>query len=135
MKKEDYYGKYILREGDLRPEEICKQSCEHYGWTMEVLAYFESLGLVFDNREEALMHWKCIKGSMKKSVDPREFDNLVPVWKRGFEACSEYGDDHPNEIWLLDQDRGILIHIPKGSYTARFLTLKELKKLPKEKGL
>lgn len=102
---------------------------------MEVLAYFNSIGLLFDNKQEALMHWKCIMGAMKKSFDKREFDNLVPVWKRGFETCLESGKENSKDIWGLDEERGFLFKIPKGSFTGMLLTFKELDKLPKEKGL
>ena len=72
MNKEDYYGKYILREGDLRPELIDKASYVKYGLSFEVLAYYQSIGLLFDNREEALEHWKCIMGAMKKPINKRD---------------------------------------------------------------
>lgn len=55
-KKEYYYGKYILRGGDIRPEQIDIQLCKQYKLTIKLLAYLESNGFLFDNKEEAL---KC----------------------------------------------------------------------------
>lgn len=78
MKKEDYYGKYILREGDLLPEEINDQSYSHYKMTLKALDYYNSKGLLFDNKQEAMMHYRCIMGAMKKPVDDRVF-HVLPV--------------------------------------------------------
>lgn len=135
MKKEDYYGKYILRDGDLKPCEINKYSWKKYEMSDRYCSYLQTHGLLFDNMEEAMMHYKCIMGAMKKPVDEREFENLVPIWRRAFNACSEEGKVNDKDIYFLEEDRGFLIKIPKGSNTARCLLLKELEKLPKEKGL
>lgn len=135
MKKEDYFGKFILRDGDLKPCEIDKFSWKKYDMSERYLSYLESQGLLFDNMQEAMMHYRCIMGAMKKPVDEREFNNLVPVWRRAFEMCSETGKEPVEDKYMLDEQRGILIKIQKGSFTAQCLILKELDKLPKEIGL
>lgn len=135
MKKEDYFGKFFLREGDLKPEEIDEFTCKCYKLNIKFLKYLKSIGLLFDNRAEAMMHYKCIMGAMKKPVDEKEFKNRVPVWHRAFEFYTESGKKPETDKFILDEERGVLIKIQKGSFTERCLLLEELDKLPKEKGL
>ena len=61
--------------------------------------------------------------------------NGLPIWRRAFNTVSESGQQNDNDIWMLDNDRGFLILIPKGSNTAQCLSLKELLLLPKEEAL
>jgi hypothetical protein len=61
--------------------------------------------------------------------------NGLPIWRRAFETVSESGEPNDNDIWMLDERRGFLFLIPKGSNTAQCLSLKELLLLPKEEAL
>lgn len=61
--------------------------------------------------------------------------NEFPIWRRTFETVSESGKPNDNDIWMLDELKGFLILIPKGSNTAQCLSLKELLLLPKEEAL
>lgn len=73
--------------------------------------------------------------------DPRRYykdleeEPEMPVWRRAFETVSESGKGNPKDIWFIDEEKGFLIKIPKGSHTARCLMLKDLESLPKEEGL
>lgn len=135
MKEEDYYGKYILRDGDLRPERIDSRIWKKYEMSLLYCKYLESQGLLFENYEDARAHYKCLMSAIKRLVDTKGQQNSVPVWRRAFVAASEDGSSNPKDIYIIDESKRFLIKIPKGSNTARRLLLKELDKLPKEKGL
>lgn len=53
MKKEDFYGKWILRWGDLLPEEINVYSWHSIGLTIKCCDYLQGKGLLFDSMDEA----------------------------------------------------------------------------------
>lgn len=53
MKIEDFYGKYFLRDGDLKPEEINDFLWRRYKMTIKYCKYLESHGLLFDDIEKA----------------------------------------------------------------------------------
>jgi len=53
MKKEDFFGKYILRDGDLRPKEINEYSWRVYHMTIQYCEDLASKGLVFDSYAKA----------------------------------------------------------------------------------
>lgn len=49
MKKGDYFGKYFLRDGDLKPCEINEYSWCKYHMTIRYCDYLASKNLIFDN--------------------------------------------------------------------------------------
>lgn len=53
MKKEDFYGKYFLRDGDLKPCVIDKYSWRKYKMTIRYCEYLVSHKLIFDDVEKA----------------------------------------------------------------------------------
>ena len=53
MKKEDFYGKYLLRDGDLLPELIDEGLCRTRNYTLKFLEHLNEKFLIFDNREDA----------------------------------------------------------------------------------
>ena len=53
MKKEDFYGKYFLRDGDLKPCVIDKYSWGKYKMTIGYCEYLVSHKLIFDDVEKA----------------------------------------------------------------------------------
>lgn len=53
MKKVDFFGKYFLRDGDLKPEEINNFSWQHYNFTIHYCEYLVSLGMLFDDLKKA----------------------------------------------------------------------------------
>ncbi len=67
MKIEDFYGKFILRMGDLVPMEVNEQTCEQYGMTLKFLARTESEGLLFNCDSDAYLHRKSMMTAAKKS--------------------------------------------------------------------
>lgn len=69
MKKEDYLGKWILRQGDLLPEQIDNFLWKHYCFTINFCEYLTNIGLIFDDKVQAIKHYRCIMGSVKKPVD------------------------------------------------------------------
>lgn len=71
MEKKDYLGKWILRQGDLLPEMINDSLWRHYCFTNSFCEHLMDIGLIFDNKELAISHYKCIMGSMKKPVDSK----------------------------------------------------------------
>ena len=73
------------------------------------------------------------KEDVERFINPPE----TPIWRRAFEVCSESeeGKINDQDIYHLDEVRGFLILVPKGTNTARCLLLKELEKLPKQEGL
>ena len=135
MTKKECMGMWFFRDGDLLPEEITEHIWRRYRFTVRYCEYLQRKGLLFENREEALMHYKCMMGAMKKPVDERRFDNLVPVWRHFCELHSESGKAPDRDMYKFQEEAGILIKVSKGSFTERYLLLKELEKLPKEKGL
>ena len=50
---EGYYGKYILREGDLMAEMIDQQLCLEYFLTSKFLNRLREYGLLFDSLDDA----------------------------------------------------------------------------------
>lgn len=56
----------------------------------------------------------------------------LPIWRKAFEVASDSGIPNYKDIWMIDDDLGLLFLIPKGSYTAQCLSLKELLLFPKE---
>ena len=78
--------------------------------------------------------------SVKRYVTEEDVERFLnpsetPMWRPAFEVCSEEGKENDKDIYILDELKGLLIKIPKGTNTARCLLLKELEKLPKQKGL
>jgi len=69
MKKEDFYDKYILREGDLLPERIVNYGEKLRLYGLDFFKKLQDRGLLFDNLEAAEEHYRCIMASMKKPVD------------------------------------------------------------------
>ncbi len=67
MKKEDFYGKWFLRDGDLLPEEINSFIWKKYEMSEKYISYLKSKGLLFDDKEEALVYHNCMMGAIKKT--------------------------------------------------------------------
>lgn len=65
MKKEDFIGKFILRAGDLKPEEITSYYWRSQGMTISYCQYLKSIGMLFNDKEDAEQHYRCVMGSMK----------------------------------------------------------------------
>ena len=75
---------------------------------------------------------RCLSGEdVERFINPPE----IPIWRRAFETCSESGKENDKDIYFVTEDKEFLVEIPKGSFTARCLSLRDLDKLPKEEGL
>lgn len=55
MKKKDFYGKYFLRDGDLKPCEIDDFSWKKYKMTIKYCEYLVLHGLIFTDMKEAMI--------------------------------------------------------------------------------
>lgn len=55
MKKKDFYGKYFLRDGDLKPCEIDDFSWKRYKMTIKYCEYLVLHGLIFNDMKEAMI--------------------------------------------------------------------------------
>lgn len=53
MKIKDFYGKWFLREGDLRPEEINESSIKRYEFGIKHFDVLDADGLIFDSKKDA----------------------------------------------------------------------------------
>lgn len=53
MKKEDYFGKYFLREGDFKPEKIHDRTWREFGLTIDLCEKWIKKGVLFDSKEDA----------------------------------------------------------------------------------
>lgn len=51
--KNDYIGKFLLRDGDLLPEEINEQLIKSRKYTKRFFVYLDKQGLLFDNKNDA----------------------------------------------------------------------------------
>ena len=65
MKKQDFMGKYILRDGDLKPEEITVSIWKKYSMTVDYCLYLDGKGLLFDSREDAERAYTNIASALK----------------------------------------------------------------------
>ncbi len=53
MKKEDYFGKYFLREGDFKPEKIHDRTWREFGLTVALCEKWLEEGVLFFSKEDA----------------------------------------------------------------------------------
>ena len=60
MKKEDYFGKYFLREGDFKPEKIHDRTWREFGLTVALCEKWLEEGVLFFSKEDAEMAQRAL---------------------------------------------------------------------------
>lgn len=75
LKKEDYYGMYLLSEGEFLPVEI-REGCNY---SLAFLAHLGMYGLLFKNREDAMLACKHIT-TLVQGISSHWY-NPEPNWR------------------------------------------------------
>lgn len=81
-KKEDFYGRWFFRPGDLIPIEV--RECYFFPskagniLTTEFCKELQDKGLLFNTYEDALLHYRCMMGAMKMDPHPAHREDRQP---------------------------------------------------------
>ena len=92
MKKEDFFGKYVLRSGDLLPEEINAFSWDYLSMSINFLKNLMLKGLVYNSREEAFKVHLFLMSKVERRITlthkPRVYLS-GPISNHNLEDCQQ----------------------------------------------